>query len=51
MINFDNYVVYENETNTIVAEGGFADVEKFLDENSKSIEGYSVVWVVSGYTL
>ncbi len=51
MINIDSYTVYDNETNLIIANGTWAEIEEYLDEDSHSIDGFTVVWDINGYEL
>lgn len=46
MANLDSYSVYDNETNKIIKEGSFVEVEDYID-NPK----YSVVWNLNGMIL
>lgn len=50
-VEIDNYTVYNNITNEIVKNGTFKDIEEYLDEDSHSIDGYTVVWNLNGYQL
>ena len=50
-VEIDSYTVYENETSTIVKSGTFKEIEEYLDDDSHSIEGYTVVWNFNGYQL
>ena len=43
----DNYTVYDNKTNKIVACGTFIEVEDYMENPDR----YTVVWDYTGYTV
>lgn len=42
----DSYTVYDNKTNTIIAQGEYAEIENYVDD-----ERYTVIWDFTGYIL
>jgi hypothetical protein len=55
MASLDSYTVYKVETSgcyvPIVKNATFVEIEKYLDDNTHSLEGYSVVWNLNGMEL
>lgn len=42
----NSYTVYDKKTNKIIAQGEYAEIEEYIDD-----ERYTVVWDFTGYVI